>query len=134
MSDNVSVRAAAIRACIEGKRVVSADGDCLTLDDGTTLRLYESDSDCCAHARGSWVISPDNLDAIITDVKITVTADREDNGDGAESRAEITILHNQNQVRWGTATPMTVTVASTSRCCRWRSACLDRIPMSSTSR
>lgn len=89
-----------IRPRIEGKRVVSVEGNGanLVLDDGTVLRLYESDSDCCAHAHGARVIQPDSLDAIITDVKFDLLADREDNGDGATSRAKITVLHNQNPV------------------------------------
>lgn len=92
-----------IRQLIEGKCVVSVgghDNDLLTLDDGTVLRLYESASDCCASARGSWVIEPDALDAIITDVKIDVVQGQ-DNGDGSESTATITILHNQNSVALG---------------------------------
>lgn len=92
----MSVDLAAIRERIAGKRVVSADVDTLVLDDGTKLYLYMSASDCCASAYGEWVIQPDALDAIITDVKIDVTADRESNGDGATSTAVVTILHNQN--------------------------------------
>lgn len=53
-----------IRERIEGKRVVSAAGAKLLLDDGTALHLYMSDSDCCASADGEWVIQPDALDAI----------------------------------------------------------------------
>lgn len=101
MSDNEIAMAAALRACIEGKRIVSADGDTLTLDDGMTLRLYESDSDCCASAWGEWVTHSGALEAIITDVRLEVTADREDNGDGATSKAVITILHNQNPIAQG---------------------------------
>jgi hypothetical protein len=89
-----------IRERIEGKRVVSVEnsGAKLVLDDGTALHLYMSDSDCCASAYGEWVIQPDSLDAIITDVKIDLIADGEDNGDGSTSHAKITILHNQNPV------------------------------------
>lgn len=89
-----------IRERIEGKRVVAVedDGAKLILNDGTVLHLYMSDSDCCASAAGEWVIQPDTLEAIITDVKIDILADREDDGDGATSRAKITILHNQNPV------------------------------------
>lgn len=87
-----------VRARIEGKRVKAVDGDTLTLDDGTILRLYMSDSDCCAHARGTWVTNPDNLEAIITDVQIEVTGQSVDNGDGATSTAVVTILHNQNPI------------------------------------
>lgn len=90
----------AIRQRIEGKRVVSIEngGAKLRLDDDTMLHLYESDSDCCAGASGEWVIDPEGLDAIITDVKIDVLAQNEYNGDGSDSHAIITIFHNQNRV------------------------------------
>jgi hypothetical protein len=89
-----------IRERIEGKRVVSVEsnGAKLTLDDGTELWLYMSDSDCCAHAYGEWVIRPGSLEAIITDVKLDLLVDREYDGDGSTSHAKITILHNQNPV------------------------------------
>jgi len=38
------------------------------------------------------------LDAIITDLKYEVDFDTENYGDGCESTAKITILHNQNPV------------------------------------
>lgn len=89
-----------LKAKIEGKKVVSVsvDKEKLTLDDGTVLHLYMSDSNCCASAYGDWVIEPDALEAIITDVKFEVVGDRVSDGDGAESTAKITILHNQNPV------------------------------------
>ncbi|MCG7607174.1 hypothetical protein [Mycobacterium sp. CnD-18-1] len=90
-----------VRAKVVGKRVVSVgcNGETLTLDDGTVLRLYMSASDCCASARGDWeLLQPDALEAIITDVKFNLLTDREDDGDGATSTAEITILHNQNPI------------------------------------
>jgi hypothetical protein len=89
-----------IRERIEGKRVVSVedDGAKLVLNDGTVLHLYMSYSDCCAQASGEWVIQPDSLEAIITDVRFDLVADREDDGDGATSQAIITLLHNQNPV------------------------------------
>lgn len=92
-----------IRARIEGKRVVSlaGSGDQLLLDDGTVLRLYMSDSDCCAYAHGEWVVQPESLDAIITDVQYELIDDRKDNGDGSTSHAKITILHNQNPLALG---------------------------------
>lgn len=88
-----------VRERIEGKRVVSVSGDksTLTLDDGTVLRLYCSDSDCCAYADGDWVIQPDALEAIITDVQLNPDLERSgDDGDGTTNYATITILHNQN--------------------------------------
>lgn len=90
-----------IRERIQGKRVVAVEsnGEKLVLDDGTALWLYMSDSDCCASAQGQWVIQPDALDAIITDVKITPDEERSgDDGDGETNYATVAILHNQNPV------------------------------------
>lgn len=86
---------------IIGKRVVSVlgDGSKLLLDDGTILSLFMPDSDCCASARGDWVVEPDALEAIITDVKIVPDEERSgDDGDGTTNYATVTILHNQNPV------------------------------------
>jgi hypothetical protein len=77
----------------------SVTGDALVLEDGTILNLYMSESDCCASAYGEWDIP--NLEAGITDVQFHVSQDREPSeyDDGShESRATITILHNQNSV------------------------------------
>lgn len=90
---------AGIRERIEGKRVVEASDTTLLLDDGTMLSLYCSDSDCCANAAGSWVIQPDSLEAIITDVKVTPDEERSGHdGDGTTNYATIAILHNQNPI------------------------------------
>lgn len=88
-----------LRERVVGKRVatVSEDASALFLDDGTTLLLYMSDSDCCAYAYGDWVIEPDRLDAIITNVTISVP-EFTDDCDGGYCTAKITILHNQNPV------------------------------------
>lgn len=84
---------------IEGRRVVSANGSTLTLDDGTVLQLYMSDSDCCAYAHGEWVLQPDALEAIITSVQITPDEERSGyDGDGTTNYATVTILHNQNPI------------------------------------
>ena len=86
-----------ILGLIEGRRVVGVGDDSrdLILDDGTVLRLYMSDSDCCAHAVGSW--QSHGLDAMITKVAVEPDLDRSgDNGDGTTNYATITILHNQN--------------------------------------
>ncbi|QRY51828.1 DUF7448 domain-containing protein [Mycolicibacterium septicum] len=100
MSEENVFDVAPIRELIVGKRVASVvdNGAKLVLEDGTALHLYMSASDCCASAYGDWVIQPDSLEAIITDVKFDLLADREYDGDGATSRATITILHNQNPV------------------------------------
>lgn len=91
-----------LRERVVGKRVVSVSesGSELRLDDGTTLLLYMSDSDCCASAFGNWVIDQDRLDAIITNVTIG-GPEFTDDGDGGYSECTITILHNQNPVAFG---------------------------------
>lgn len=88
-----------VRGHIEGKRVVGVEDTRLLLDDGTVLQLYMSDSDCCASARGEWVLQPDALEAIITDVKITQDEEQSgDDGDGTTNYATVAILHNQNPI------------------------------------
>ena len=83
-----------------GRRVTAAVNDTLTLDDGTTLRLYESEQDCCAGASGEWeILDPDRLEAAITDVDYEEIA--YDDGDTREGTCKITILHNQNPIALG---------------------------------
>jgi hypothetical protein len=91
-----------IIARIKGRRVVQVDGigdSRLTLDDGTVLELYMSESDCCASAAGEWVIQPDALEAIITNVTVAYDLERSGyDGDTVVNYATITILHNQNPI------------------------------------
>lgn len=83
-----------------GRRITSADEDTLTLDDGTTLRLYESDYDCCAGASGKWkILDPDRLEAAITNVEYEEYT--YDNGDTDIAICKITIFHNQNPIALG---------------------------------
>lgn len=86
-----------LAGALVGKRIIKADNDTLTLEDGT-VRLYESDSDCCASASGSWVTHPENLDAVITAVKVTGGGSYTDCWDGTENYATVTIFHNQNKL------------------------------------
>ena len=70
----MTVDMAPVLRAIQGKRVVrvvSTPGDDgqLMLDDGTLLTLFMSESDCCASAAGGWVVRPDDLDAVITNVE-----------------------------------------------------------------
>lgn len=82
-----------------GRRITAADNDLLILDDGTTLRLYESEYDCCAGAHGGWeILDPDRLEAAITSVEY------EEDGYEDYTRVatcKITILHNQNPIALG---------------------------------
>lgn len=83
-----------------GRRIATADDNTLTLDDGTTLRLYESDYDCCAGADGEWkILDPDRLEAAITSVEFEDDAFHD--GDTWVTTCKITILHNQNPIALG---------------------------------
>lgn len=83
-----------------GRRITTSTDDTLTLDDGTTLRLYESDQDCCAGASGEWeILDPDRLEAAITDVDYEDAAYHD--GDTRIAKCKITILHNQNPIALG---------------------------------
>lgn len=83
-----------------GRRIITAYDDTLTLDDGTTLTLYESDYDCCAGAHGGWeIFDPDRLEAAITSVDYEDTSHHD--GDTRVTKCKITILHNQNPIALG---------------------------------
>ena len=83
-----------------GRRITTADNNTLTLDDGTTLRLYESNYDCCAAAFGKWkILDPDRLEAAITHVEYE--SDGHYDGDTHEETCRITILHNQHPIALG---------------------------------
>ena len=83
-----------------GRRIATADDGTLTLDDGTTLELYESEQDCCAVARGTWkILDPDRLEAAITHVEYE--EDDHDDDYTRVSKCKITILHNQNPIALG---------------------------------
>ena len=99
--DSMTSDLSGIRKRIEGKRVVAVEdrGEKLVLDDGTVLHLYMSESDCCAFAQGQWVIQPDALEAIITDVQVIPDTERSGpDGDGVTNYATVFILHNQNPI------------------------------------
>lgn len=83
-----------------GRRITAADRDILTLDDGTTLTLYESEQECCAGADGEWeILDPDRLEAVITHVEYE--EDDYEDGDTYGETCKITILHNQNPIALG---------------------------------
>ena len=83
-----------------GRRITAADDVTLTLDDGTTLELYESAQDCCAGAYGEWeILDPDRLEAAITSVEYDEHSYHD--GDTNVTTCKITILHNQNPVALG---------------------------------
>ena len=83
-----------------GRRITTADRDTLTLDNGTTLLLYESEQDCCARVHGKWkILDPDRLEAAITHVEYE--EDDYDDGDTRVATCRITILHNQNPIALG---------------------------------
>lgn len=87
-----------LRELLIGQKVTKADDDTLTLNNGVTLELYESDQDCCAHAYGTWKITnPNNLEAGITD--ITYEHNAEEHSDASQTNTlTISLLHNQNPI------------------------------------
>lgn len=87
-----------LRELLIGQKVTKADNNTLTLNNGVTLELYESDQDCCAHAHGTWKITnPNNLEAGITD--ITYEHDTEEHSDESHTNTlTISLLHNQNPI------------------------------------
>ena len=83
-----------------GRRIKSATAITLTLDDGTTLALYESAYDCCAGATGTWeIIDPSRMEAAITNVEYQEASSYD--GDTNVTRCTITILHNQTPLALG---------------------------------
>lgn len=84
-----------------GRRITTANDGTLTLDDGTSLTLYESAQDCCATAFGEWkILDADHLEAAITNVEYEYSNEEDEDGH-RESFCRITILHNQNLVAQG---------------------------------
>ena len=83
-----------------GRRITTADNNTLTLDDGTTLHLYESEQDCCAGASGKWeILDHDRLEAAITHVEYE--SDGYKDFYTRATTCRITILHNQHPIALG---------------------------------
>lgn len=82
------------------KRITAWDRDKLVLEDGTTITIEMSESDCCASAGGSF--RDVKLDAVITDISIVQdeSEDDEDSGgwDGNTNYAEVSIFSNNNPI------------------------------------
>lgn len=88
---------AQLRALLVGQKITTADNQTLTLENGVTLELYESDADCCARAYGEWeILNPGNLEAGITDIEYQRTTHEEFGT--TENTLTITLLHNQNPI------------------------------------
>lgn len=77
------------------RRIVRWDNDSLILDDGTVLKIVESEQDCCASAYGEF--KDVKLDAVITDVSTPVITNVPDE-DTYINTAIVTIYHNQNPI------------------------------------
>lgn len=85
---------------IVGKKVVSGDKTSVTLNDGTVLKVFESEQDCCSSAGGFWIINKENLNAVITDVMFTEDVKNgsvDEYGQGSNVGI-LSILHNQNTI------------------------------------
>lgn len=76
------------------KEIASVNEDTLTLKDGTKVKFYMSDNDCCAFAYGDWKLL-ENFEGVITDVKFKAT---EEINEYTENKLFITVYHNQNEV------------------------------------
>lgn len=77
------------------KRIVKWDENKLVLDDSTIITLEESESDCCASARGTF--SNVELDAVITNVEIGEQVNIPDD-DTNVNEVRVTLFHNQNTI------------------------------------
>lgn len=77
------------------KRIVEWSKDKLTLDDGTTVTLEMSESDCCAWAGGTF--SNVQLDAVITNVEVGEQVNVPDD-DTTVNEVRVTLYHNQNPI------------------------------------
>lgn len=83
-----------------GRRITTATDATLTLDDGTTIRLYESHYDRCAEAGGEWkILAPDMLESAITHVEYESEGYKDFYTRVTTCR--ITILHNQHPIALG---------------------------------
>lgn len=86
------------------KRITAWDRDKLVLEDGTTITIEMSESDCCASAGG--IFRDVKLDAVITDISIvqeeTTPVSEEDaeywDYDGNTNYAEVRIFSNNNPI------------------------------------
>lgn len=85
-----------LRELLLHKRITKWDEDHLELEDGTTVTIEMSESDCCASAGGEF--KNVQLDAVITDVKIGEQVEDESDWGETTSKNTVTIYHNQNPI------------------------------------
>lgn len=82
------------------KRIVKWNENELHLEDGTIVTLETSEQDCCARAYGAF--KEVELDAVITDIKITEMKNIRENEDDWDreitNAVEVFIFHNQNTI------------------------------------
>lgn len=74
--------------------VKSIKEDTLVLTNGVALKIFESDSACCASADGSfsWIAkNTDDFQAAITNVEVEIT---ENDSSELETSIKVTMLHN----------------------------------------
>ena len=77
------------------KRIVKWNEEKLILEDGTTITLEMSESDCCAWAGGTF--SNVQLDGVITNVEIGEQINVPDD-DTIVNEVRVTLYHNQNPI------------------------------------
>lgn len=77
------------------RKITKWTKESITLDNGVTVHICETEADCCAYAECKF--SKVKLDAAITNVKLLEKESWED-GDTYGCRVKIVVLHNQNLV------------------------------------
>ena len=79
------------------KRITAWDRDKLVLEDGTTITIEMSESDCCASAGGAF--RDVKLDAVITDISIVQDENlSSEEWDMTTNYAEVRIFSNNNPI------------------------------------
>lgn len=89
-----------------GKRLKSVYKDKMVLEDETIITIECSEQDCCAGADGAFEFSNwnnENLDAVITNIKIHEPIEVPDN-DTHVVRNTISVFNNQNVIALANAT------------------------------
>lgn len=80
------------------KTIKSINGSTLELSDGTTLEVFESDSDCCAGAYGEfkWLKNKEDFQGAITSLSVNVSVSEDIYDYFGERKTDLVvrILHN----------------------------------------
>lgn len=66
-----------IKALFIGKKIVKAEGNDLTLNDGTILQIQPNDGGCVCGAGDYWLENVNKFDNVITDAEVKIGLDVE---------------------------------------------------------